>query len=96
MVRRLATPWLLIASLLFGLWAVAAHAHDGDHAGAAPHAEVCAICVFASGAAGALPSAGFVLFLLALAGTPFRSPVAAPRTAHRALVRARGPPAFLA
>lgn len=94
MSRRFLTSWLLIASLLFGLWTAAAH--EVEHAGPSPHAEVCAICAFASGAGGALPSAGFVLFLLALACTPFRYVVAAPRWPHRARVRARGPPAFLA
>jgi len=93
MFRRKLTPLLLILALLFGAWTAAAH--EADHAGAASHAESCAICAFASGAGGALPSAGFVLFLLALASTPFRRVIAAPRAAHRALVRARGPPLFL-
>lgn len=93
MSRRTVTPLLLILALLFGAWTVAVH--DADHAGTAAHAESCAVCAFAGGLGGALPSAGYVLFLLALASTPWRAPTATPRAAHREPARARGPPLIL-
>lgn len=95
MSRRLLTPWVLLASLLFGLWAAAAH-DPSDHAGAAAHPDVCAVCVFAGGVAGALPAAVVVSLL---AGVFLRIPArpsTSLRVAPRARVRVRGPPSFLA
>jgi hypothetical protein len=84
------TPWLLVASLLFGLWAAAVH---GDHAGApAAHADACAVCAFTGGLGGGLHAAVAALSL-GVAASVFAAPrVLPPRRARRLAVRARGPP----
>jgi hypothetical protein len=94
MTRRLALHCLLVLGLLFGLWTAAGH--DPDHASASAHPDACAVCAFASGAAGALPAT--LALLLICAGAILSSRPAAP-AAHAAApscVRVRGPPVFLA
>lgn len=95
MSRRVLIPWFLLASLLFGLWAAAAH-DPADHAGAAAHADVCAVCAFAGGMAGALPAAVAVLLLAGVFPPVPARACARPGVAPRSRVRVRGPPSFLA
>ncbi|MGQ0697345.1 MAG: DUF2946 family protein [Panacagrimonas sp.] len=94
MPRRALTPLLLVASLLFGLWASAQHAPE--HAGTAAHHEICVICAFAHGnSAGPANSlAQLDLKAPALAFQPIDN-TAVP-AGYRAPSRARGPPAVLA
>lgn len=94
MFSRRLTPWLLIASLLFGLWTAAGHR---DHAGPAPaHADACAVCAFAGGLGSGLVAVGVALALIATA--ILRIAVATPAThaAPRRLFLARGPPSHRA
>ena len=94
MPRRLLAPWVLIASLLFGLWTTAGH--DTSHANLGAHPDACAVCAFAGGLGGGLVSVVAALVLAAIVG--FFAPLAAPspRLARRSPIRVRGPPAVLA
>lgn len=93
MSRRHLTPWILLASLVYGLWVAAAH--DPQHAPAA-HPDTCAVCAFATGAAGALPVL-LCLLVFAPVRLVFRvGAIPAPRRVTRARVRVRGPPSILA
>ncbi|TDU23226.1 hypothetical protein DFR24_4749 [Panacagrimonas perspica] len=94
MSRRVLTPWVLIASLLFGLWMAASH--DPNHAGTVKHPDACAICAFAGSAGGGLVSVVAALVLAAI--VCFFAPLAVPpaRVARRSPIRVRGPPAVLA
>lgn len=94
MSRRILTPWVLVASLLFGLWLSAGH--DPNHAAGAGHADACAVCAFSGGLGGGLVSAVAALVLAAI--VCFFVPPAAPalRHARRAPIRVRGPPSILA
>lgn len=93
-MRRHLTPFLLIASLLLGLWVSAAH--DPDHAGLGAHPDVCAVCVFAGAAGGGLAVAIVALLFLAALVASASVAIAVPRSSRRAPIRVRGPPAFLA
>lgn len=94
MSRRVLTPWVLIASLLFGLWMAAGH--DAEHVRAAAHPEICAVCAFAGGIGGALASAVVALVLAAPGIRVAAQATPPPRLARRAPVRVRGPPIILA
>lgn len=86
--------WLLLASLLFGLWTAAVH--GPEHPGLMPHADDCAVCVFAQGLAGGLGTS-LALLLLAKAARLVRCERQASRPPLRAQqVRSRGPPLYLA
>lgn len=92
--RRHLTPWLLIASLLFGLWTAAGHP---EHGGPAPaHADACAVCAFAGGLGAGLAAAAIALALFALAPLRLATAVPPTRPAPRRFVFARGPPSHLA
>lgn len=94
MTRHRLTPLLLIASLLFGLWAAAMH--DSAHAGVGSHVETCVVCAFA-GAAGAGLASSALALLFAACTLPFlRAVQTAPGVASRAPIRVRGPPSLLA
>lgn len=90
---RRCTPWLLVASLLFGLWTAAVH---GEHAGPAAHADACVVCAFSAGLGGGLPAAVAAFAPCAAAAVFAVAAMPAPRPARRTAVRVRGPPSFLA
>lgn len=91
--RRLHT-WLLLASLLFGLWVAAVH--GPEHPGLLAHADDCAVCVFAQGLGGGL-AASLANLLLAKAAEPDGVVQAPARPELRPRhVRVRGPPSHLA
>lgn len=94
MSQRVLAPWLLIASLLFGLWTTAGH--DSNHANLGVHQDACAVCAFGGGIGGGLVSVVAALVLTATVSC--FAPLAAPslRLARRSPVRVRGPPAVLA
>jgi len=94
MSRRVLTPWVLVASLLFGLWMTAGH--DPNHAGPITHPDACAVCAFAGGLGGGMVSVVAALVLAAI--VCFFAPVKVPpaRLARRSPIRVRGPPAVLA
>ena len=94
MSRRLLTPWVLIASLLFGLWTAAGH--DAGHVRATAHPEVCAVCAFAGGIGAGLASVLVALVLAALGSVVAMPATPAQRLARCAPVRVRGPPIVLA
>lgn len=94
MFRRASTSWVLIASLLLGLWLAAAH--DPNHEGLASHTETCAVCVFVGAVGGGIASAILVLALAIGVSLLAPAPKLVPRRTRRATIRVRGPPLILA